>query len=196
MCTRDTHDLRQCVPHSTIDMMSAFGAHSCGAHSRGCMSSLNHGADRGMPACSSAPPRLITDVRQRVPRGTNGGVSALGLKAGAAGGALMGAAFWLAGGDPGFREWAGCPGSVGVGGALVLGPLGLGKGAQGQGLGWLLAAAALGAALGTLGTLLDSLLGATLQARHLLPVTTLPHVCTPPQCVTRHELNPKAGCPY
>lgn len=132
-------------------------------------SSLSLGADRGMPACSSAPPRLITNVRRRVPRGTNGGVSALGLKAGAAGGALMGAAFWLAGGDPGFREPAGHPGSAGAGGLPVLGPLGLGNGTRGRGLGWLLAAAALGAALGTLGTLLDSLLGATLQARHLLP---------------------------
>ena len=132
-----------------------------------------------MPACSSAPPRLITNVWRCVPRGTNGGVSALGLKAGAAGGALMGAAFWLAGGDPGYREsWAGPPDSAGVGGAPVLGPLGLGKGTQGRGLGWLLAAAAAGAALGTLGTLLDSLLGATLQARHLLLCTALAHVFT------------------
>ena len=140
---------------------------------------MNFSTNKGLPACSSAPPRLIINWWRRVPRGTNGGVSALGLKAGAAGGALMGAAFWLTGGDPGFRDLAGHPGiaASAVGGAPVPGLLGLGTGARGRGLGWLLAAAALGAALGTLGTLLDSLLGATLQARHLLPTTLPPHVC-------------------
>lgn len=95
-----------------------------------------------------APPRLITTGR-RVPPGTNGGVSAQGTAAAAAGGALMGCTF-LAG--------ALLP-------RLLRGPGAGGGGAEAcwrqVSADWRLLPLALSAGLA--GSLLDSLLGATLQ---------------------------------
>ena len=85
---------------------------------------------------SKAKPRLVTAPWRHVPPGTNGGVSALGNAASAAGGLLIGAVFW------------------GLGAVLVDGELA----APAQ---WPLVV--LGAAAGALGSLIDSLLGATLQ---------------------------------
>ncbi|KAG2482996.1 hypothetical protein HYH03_018121 [Edaphochlamys debaryana] len=100
------------------------------------------------------PPRLITTGRA-VPPGTNGGVSPLGLAASAAGGLAIGLAFYGAG-------WAGCAlGAVPRGGSLCRSEAG------GTWLGWGPADAAplalLGLVCGLGGSLLDSLLGATVQ---------------------------------
>ena len=73
---------------------------------------------------------------QVVPRGTNGGISLLGTGAGVAGGIFMGVVYWLAGITS--TGWARSD------------------------MTWA-AALAAGALLGLVGTLLDSLLGATLQ---------------------------------
>ncbi|BBN13230.1 hypothetical protein MPTK1_6g01860 [Marchantia polymorpha subsp. ruderalis] len=85
---------------------------------------------------SSSTPRLITTFRQ-VPRGTNGGVSLLGLFAAAAGGAFIGLTFFIVG-----YFTASCTGRTGS--------------AQ-----WLLLP--IGTAVGLLGSLFDSVLGATVQ---------------------------------
>jgi uncharacterized protein (TIGR00297 family) len=97
---------------------------------------------------SRAPPRLITSCA-RVPRGTNGGCSPEGLLYSAAGGALLGgsAAAYLAvlGGSEA------CLGAAGAGAAAP----------------WpLLRLAACASAVGLAGSLVDSLLGATLQASY------------------------------
>ncbi|KAL2622597.1 hypothetical protein R1flu_002802 [Riccia fluitans] len=85
---------------------------------------------------SSSTPRLITTFRP-VPRGTNGGVSFLGLFAAAAGGAFIGLTFFVLGYFTTF-----CTGQT----------------ANSQ---WLLLP--VGTAAGLLGSLFDSLLGATVQ---------------------------------
>lgn len=74
---------------------------------------------------------------QQVPRGTNGGVSLLGLFAAAAGGAFIGLTFFIVG-----YFTASCTGRTGS--------------AQ-----WLLLP--IGTAVGLLGSLFDSVLGATVQ---------------------------------
>ena len=91
---------------------------------------------------SRTPPRLITDVSKTVKPGTNGGVTPLGLLASAAGGLAVGAAFW-------------------IGGLLVpvaTGRLELAARFAAQ---WPVLVVGLGAGLA--GSLLDSLLGATVQ---------------------------------
>ncbi|KAG2425697.1 hypothetical protein HXX76_013539 [Chlamydomonas incerta] len=105
---------------------------------------------------SRSRPRLITTGRP-VPPGTNGGVSALGLACSAAGGAFMGAAFAAAGllscaaGAP-LRGGSLCPRGGGSGaGPWLTGPAGVAT------------LAGVGLACGLFGSLLDSLLGATLQ---------------------------------
>ncbi|KAL4458697.1 hypothetical protein ABPG75_013562 [Micractinium tetrahymenae] len=101
-----------------------------------------------------APPRLVTSWR-RVPPGTNGGVSALGTAAAAAGGALVGCVFLVAARLPRL---------------LGLGIDGLDGGSAGSAAeacwhqastDWQLLPLAL--VSGLAGSLLDSLLGATLQ---------------------------------
>jgi len=88
---------------------------------------------------SSAPPRLITTF-QPVPKGTNGGVTLAGLAAGSAGAFVIGVV--SAG-----MTWAFClPGATAP---------------DTVDLAWFVLAVTL---VGTLGTLLDSLLGAILQA--------------------------------
>ena len=92
----------------------------------------------------------------------------------------MGAAFFLASGGSAFDEGAvdACSGPRASGNAASAGVAGNPGSGYSGGLDWgwrgaglrlwgLLGAAGLGAALGTLGTLLDSLLGATLQAREI-----------------------------
>ncbi|CAM6097143.1 unnamed protein product [Calypogeia fissa] len=85
---------------------------------------------------SSSTPRLITTLRQ-VQRGTNGGVTLLGLAASAAGGAFIGLTFFVAG-----LFTASCTGAS----------------AQKQ---WLIII--VGTVVGLLGSLFDSVLGATVQ---------------------------------
>ena len=94
---------------------------------------------------SRAPPRLLTTCA-RVPRGTNGGCSPEGLAYSAAGGLLVGAAAAAYLGALG--------GSAACGSAAAAPPA------------HLLRLAAAGAAAGLAGSLLDSLLGATLQASY------------------------------
>jgi uncharacterized membrane protein len=95
---------------------------------------------------SSSPPRLISSWA-RVPPGTNGGVTLLGLGAGAAGGLAMGLLQWAAGCISGEFMGALQPAAGQAAAACT--------GAQF----WLL----LGTAAGVTGSLIDSLLGATLQ---------------------------------
>lgn len=96
---------------------------------------------------SRTPPRLVS-TWQVVPRGTNGGVTTLGAAASAAGGLFVGLCFWL-------LELAT------VGGCHLAG------GGRHQGLRQLatllISPLPLGLLAGTLGSALDSLLGATLQ---------------------------------
>lgn len=89
---------------------------------------------------STSEPILITTLKQ-VPRGTNGGVSAFGTSASVAGGLLIGVCYWL--------------------GAF---PFAIGHSAPPQWPIILLATTA-----GLLGSLIDSLLGATLQVSYKVP---------------------------
>ncbi len=106
---------------------------------------------------SRSRPRLITTGRP-VPPGTNGGVTAQGLACSAAGGAFVGAAFGAAGalgcasGAP-LRGGSLCPAGHPVMGAgsWLTGPAGVAT------------LTAVGVACGLFGSLLDSVLGATLQ---------------------------------
>ncbi|EIM84929.1 uncharacterized protein STEHIDRAFT_169791 [Stereum hirsutum FP-91666 SS1] len=97
---------------------------------------------------SRTPPILLTTLRT-VPPGTNGGLSILGTAASVGGGAIMGGVMWigLVAENVNCREVLG----FGMGGA---------RGAGGSGgmalVGW-------GAGAGLVGSMLDSLLGATLQ---------------------------------
>ncbi|KXZ54053.1 hypothetical protein GPECTOR_5g161 [Gonium pectorale] len=111
---------------------------------------------------SRAPPRLITTGRP-VPPGTNGGVSALGVACSAAGGMAVGLAFFAAG-------LAGCAlGAAPRGGSLCPGRGGEGSGRwlSGASLAWgpsgLWPLVISGLACGLFGSVLDSLMGATLQ---------------------------------
>ena len=88
---------------------------------------------------SPSPPRLVTAPWRVVPPGTNGGVSLLGSAASAAGGVFVGACHGLVG-------YATTRGGAATGAAECL------------------SLAALGGCAGVLGSMLDSLLGATLQA--------------------------------
>eukprot|EP00882_Tetradesmus_deserticola_P015318 GHRQ01016315.1.p1 GENE.GHRQ01016315.1~~GHRQ01016315.1.p1 ORF type:complete len:152 (+),score=59.12 GHRQ01016315.1:130-585(+) len=95
---------------------------------------------------SSSPPRLVSSWA-RVPPGTNGGVTLLGLAASAAGGLCMAAVQW-AGGCVSGEFMGGLQPAAGPAAAAC----------HGAGF-WL----ALGTAAGVGGSLVDSLLGATLQ---------------------------------
>jgi uncharacterized membrane protein len=95
---------------------------------------------------SSSPPRLISSGAA-VPPGTNGGVTLLGLGAGAAGGLAMGMVQWVGGCVSG-EFLGGLQPAAGSTAAAC-------KGARF----WLV----LGTAAGVSGSLIDSLLGATLQ---------------------------------
>jgi uncharacterized membrane protein len=98
---------------------------------------------------SSHAPRLITNGR-RVPPGTNGGVTLLGLGCSAVAGALMGLVFGLG------QQAAGGP-------QLLL----LGSSGRRVLASWVV----LGVGAGLLGSFIDSLLGATLQYSGVLPGT-------------------------
>jgi len=87
---------------------------------------------------AAAPPRLVTAPWRVVPPGTNGGVTLAGTAASVAGGAFVGVVHGLAG-------------------FATVGASAAGARAEVAGL------AALGAAAGFAGSLLDSVLGATLQ---------------------------------
>ncbi|PNW87330.1 hypothetical protein CHLRE_02g118200v5 [Chlamydomonas reinhardtii] len=105
---------------------------------------------------SRSRPRLITTGRA-VPPGTNGGVSALGLACSAAGGAFMGAAFAATGA-------LGCAaGAPLCGGSLCPAAGGSGAGTWLTGPAGVATLTGVGLACGLFGSLLDSLLGATLQ---------------------------------
>jgi uncharacterized membrane protein len=88
---------------------------------------------------SSGEPFLITNPTRRVPKGTNGGVSMGGLLAAVAAGALLGVTHW----------------SLGL---LLASPVHQGAASPHQG--WLIV---VGALAGLTGSLIDSVLGATLQ---------------------------------
>lgn len=121
---------------------------------------------------SRRPPRLLT-TWQHVPPGTNGGVSPAGLACSAAGGVAVSVVFALSGAAA--CAWGAVPtgGSVCATAVTVLASAG---GVEQQGWGaavvqqlgsWspagLLPIAAVGLACGLAGSLLDSLLGATVQ---------------------------------
>jgi uncharacterized protein (TIGR00297 family) len=97
---------------------------------------------------SKSKPRLITDPRREVTAGTNGGVTALGWAASAGGGAVVGSAFF-------------------VGRALVesMGGASAMSAASGSTSPMIefLYITAFGAACGLFGSLVDSVLGATIQ---------------------------------
>ncbi len=92
-------------------------------------------------------PRLITAPWRRVPPGTNGGVSARGLAASAQGGLTVG------------LVWIGARGLAQRWGGNAQGVLGYGSTVSGDPA----RLVALSACAGVVGSLLDSLLGATVQ---------------------------------
>eukprot|EP00878_Enallax_costatus_P010652 GHUV01011128.1.p1 GENE.GHUV01011128.1~~GHUV01011128.1.p1 ORF type:complete len:300 (+),score=86.90 GHUV01011128.1:284-1183(+) len=102
---------------------------------------------------SSRPPRLITTLR-RVPPGVNGAVSPQGLMASAAGGLCMGAMLWLTGSATGeLQHLSRLISSITSRSAMC------GTDGCNQGVFWL----AIGLCAGLGGSLVDSLLGATVQ---------------------------------
>jgi uncharacterized membrane protein len=120
---------------------------------------------------SRSPPRLLTAPWRAVPPGTNGGVSALGCACSASAGALIGATWWLLGG-PIFGDAPLAPPSPAAARQLqqwvaALAPPGPAPGGGPDAGGPLPAALVLwvgaGVAAGMAGSLIDSLLGATVQ---------------------------------
>lgn len=106
---------------------------------------------------SRSPPRLITNWR-RAPPGTNGAVSPLGCACSAAAGLFMGISFWALGAALG--DVALVPARGVASSSAAAGDSGGGKGAAlAAGACW----AAAGLAAGVAGSLVDSLLGATVQ---------------------------------
>lgn len=91
---------------------------------------------------SKSKPRLIIDWRREVAAGTNGGVTALGWVASASGGAVVGAAFHL--GQSALR-------AVATDGGALVAPSNAAS------------VIAFGAVAGVFGSLVDSVLGATIQ---------------------------------
>ncbi|PNH01783.1 Transmembrane protein 19, partial [Tetrabaena socialis] len=105
---------------------------------------------------SRAPPRLIT-TGKRVPIGTNGGVTALGLGCSAAAGLAVGGTFFASG-------VAGCAlGALTRGGSLCPRTSGGGTQMALWGPAGLAPLLAVGLVCGVFGSVLDSVLGATLQ---------------------------------
>lgn len=101
---------------------------------------------------SRSEPRSIVSGR-RVPAGTSGGITRLGLSASAAGGLLIGASGWALGG------WKLLPGDVpGLGSGIYEGALAL------------LLLLLLGGLGGLIGSLADSWLGAVFQVMYRCPV--------------------------
>lgn len=110
---------------------------------------------------SSSQPRLITQLQRRVPAGVNGGVTRLGLAASAAGGLCMGAALsgigWLTGET---QHLAGLVSSCLQQRGLLPAPAQLLLPPTGQqALFWL----GLSLLCGLVGSVVDSVLGGTLQ---------------------------------
>jgi uncharacterized membrane protein len=132
-----------CVARDLADYVACSTRHFAQGH-YSCCCGDTWASELGM--LSSSRPRLISSMAH-VPPGTNGGVTLLGLAAGAAGGLAMGLVTWAAGSASGEL-----PGSMGPAGGPTVAV------AQGPGF-WL----GLGAAAGLAGSLIDSLLGATLQ---------------------------------
>ncbi|KAI8473954.1 MAG: integral membrane protein DUF92-domain-containing protein [Monoraphidium minutum] len=108
------------------------------------------------------PPRLVTTWR-RVPPGTNGAVTPLGCACSGAAGLLMGGAYWGLGAALGDVPLAPPRGWGGGGDQWAGGGGGGGRGGGGGGWRGAAAWAAAGVAAGAAGSLVDSLLGATVQ---------------------------------
>eukprot|EP00667_Euglena_gracilis_P014349 EG_transcript_14847 len=109
---------------------------------------------------ATAPPVHVLTLR-RVPAGTNGGVTGLGLAASVAGAAVLGLAHWLA-----------CAATAGAAPASALGQAVLTPALVDAGP-WMgsWASIPLTALLGLFGSLLDSVLGAVLQYSGAIPGT-------------------------